>query len=52
LRQQIDEVLPHVDLANEATRREVLIAPIIAEVVRVTQAELSIEYAIQVNAQL
>jgi hypothetical protein len=52
LRQQIDEMLPHVDLANEATRREVLIAPIIAEVVRLTQAELRIEYAIQVNAQL
>jgi hypothetical protein len=52
LRQQIDEVLPHVDLANEATRREVLIAPIIAEVVRVAHAELSIEYSIQVNAQL
>jgi hypothetical protein len=52
LRQQLDEMLPHVDLANEATRREVLIAPIIAEVVRLTQAELRIEYAIQVNAQL
>jgi hypothetical protein len=52
LRQQIDEVLPHVDLANEATRREVLIAPIIAEVVRIAHAELSIEYSIQVSAQL
>jgi hypothetical protein len=52
LRQQIDEVLPHVDLANEATRREVLISPIITEVVRLTQAELSIEYSIKVNTQL
>ena len=52
LDQQIRDMLPRVDLANEATRREILIAPVITEVVRQTNSELKIEYAIKVERRL
>ena len=52
LNTQIIETLPFVDLANEATRREVLIAPIVSTLVRMAQANLRIEYNIKVNQQL
>jgi hypothetical protein len=52
LRSQIEDVLPLTDLANEAARREVLIGPVITEVVRSTRAEWRIEYAIKVEQRL
>jgi len=52
LRERIDAILPYVDLVNETARREVFIAPIVSELVRITHARLSIEYPLQVNQRL
>jgi hypothetical protein len=52
LRQRIEEILPYVDLASEASRREILIAPVVTELVHYTKAQLRIEYPIKVTEQL
>jgi hypothetical protein len=51
-RSRIVELLPYVNLANEQTRREVLISPIAADLVHYTHAQLRIEYPIKVTDQL
>ncbi len=51
-RQRIDNMLPLVDLANETSRRETLIAPVLMDVAVRAQAQLRIEYAIAVLPQL
>ncbi|NEQ98691.1 MAG: hypothetical protein F6K30_18550 [Cyanothece sp. SIO2G6] len=48
-RQRIDRILPLADLANETSRRETLIAPVITDIAITTQAQLRIEYAIAVS---
>jgi hypothetical protein len=52
LKQRIEEVLPYVDLENEATRREILIAPIITDLIHYSHAKLRIEYSIKVDNRL
>jgi hypothetical protein len=52
LRQRIEEILPYVDLASEASRRRTLIAPVVIELVHYTKAQLRIEYPIKVTEQL
>lgn len=52
LKLRIEEVLPYVDLENEATRREMLIAPIITDLIHYSRAKVRIEYNIKVNNQL
>ena len=52
LKERIDNILPYVDLTNETARREIFIAPIVSELVRITHARLSIEYPLQVTSQL
>ncbi len=52
LKQRIEEILPYVDLENEATRREILIAPIISDLIHYSHAKLRIEYSIQVDHRL
>ena len=52
LRSRIEEILPYVDLSNEASRREILIGRIVAEVVHYTKVKLRIEYPITINQQL
>lgn len=52
LKQRIEEVLPFVDLENEATRREILIAPIVTDLIHYSHAKLRIEYNIKVDNQL
>ncbi|MEA5619072.1 hypothetical protein VB711_14680 [Cronbergia sp. UHCC 0137] len=52
LKQRIEEVLPYVDLENETTRREILIAPIITDLIHYSHAKLRIEYAIKVDNKL
>lgn len=52
LKERIDTILPYVDLVNETARREIFIAPIVSELVRITHARLSIEYPLQVTSQL
>lgn len=52
LKGRIEAILPYVDLVNETARREIFIAPIVLELVRITHARLSIEYPLQVNSRL
>jgi len=52
LRSRIEEILPYVDLSNETSRREILIAKIATELVHYTKAELRIEYPISVTPKL
>ncbi len=52
LRARIEESLPFLSLSNETARREFLIAPVLLETVRHTQAKLRTELAIEVNDQL
>ncbi|ABA25305.1 conserved hypothetical protein (plasmid) [Trichormus variabilis ATCC 29413] len=52
LKQRIEEVLPFVDLENEATRREILIAPIVTDLIHYSHAKLRIEYNIKVDNKL
>ncbi|MBE9116186.1 hypothetical protein IQ249_09790 [Lusitaniella coriacea LEGE 07157] len=49
LKQQIEEILPLVSLSSETARRELLVAPVITEVVRLCQCQLRIEYPLNVN---
>lgn len=42
LKQRIEEVLPFVDLENEATRREILMAPIVTDLIHYSHAKLRI----------
>jgi len=50
--ERISEILPYVNLANEATRREVLIAPVVTDLVHYTRSQLRIEYQIKVSEHL
>lgn len=52
LKQRIEEVLPYVDLENEATRREMIIAPIVTDLIHYSRAKLRIEYTIKVDNRL
>lgn len=52
LKQRIEETLPHVTLTSEMARREMLISPVIIELIRTTNADLNIEYPIEVNSYL
>jgi hypothetical protein len=52
LRSRIEEILPYVDLASEASRREILISRIVTELVHYTKAQLRIEYPLKVSEQL
>ncbi len=48
----IEDALLHISLENEITRREFLIAPVMAEVRRLTQSKLNSEYWFEYNNQL
>ncbi|MEH2467941.1 hypothetical protein [Nostoc sp.] len=52
LKQRIEEVLPYVNFENEATRREMLIAPIVTDLIHYSHAKLRIEYTIKVDNRL
>ena len=52
LQQSITQNLTFVDLTSETARREVIIAPILLELCRLTHSKLKIEYPIAVNDQL
>ena len=52
VRSRIEEILPYVDLTNETTRRELLISPIVVELIHYTRSEVRIEYPIKVTEQL
>jgi hypothetical protein len=52
LRTRIAESLPYISLTSEAARRELLIAPLLLDVVYYTHAQLRIEYPLTVTEQL
>ncbi|MEL7039024.1 MAG: hypothetical protein AAFO04_25960 [Cyanobacteria bacterium J06592_8] len=52
LRSRIEEVLPYVSLTTETSRREILISPVILDLVHYTKAQLRIEYSLKVTQQL
>ncbi|MBF2003452.1 MAG: hypothetical protein IGS50_04595 [Synechococcales cyanobacterium C42_A2020_086] len=52
LKTRIQESLPYISLTSEAARRELLIAPILLDVVHYTRAQLRIEYPLIVTEQL
>lgn len=52
LKSRIEESLPYISLTSEAARREVLIAPILLDLVHCTRAQLRIEYPLTVTDQL
>jgi hypothetical protein len=52
LKSRIEEVLPYIDLANETTRREMLISRVVADLIHYTRSEVRIEYPIKVSEQL
>ncbi|MEO6589850.1 MAG: hypothetical protein ABIP06_11145 [Pyrinomonadaceae bacterium] len=52
LAEKIEEVLIHISLESEITRREFLIAPIIFEVRHLSKAKLNSEFWIEYNHQL
>ncbi|OCQ96023.1 hypothetical protein BCD64_11725 [Nostoc sp. MBR 210] len=52
LKSRIEESLPYISLTSEAARRELLIAPILLDVIHYTRAQLRIEYPLTVTEQL
>jgi hypothetical protein len=52
LKERIEEILPNVILNTEISRREILIAPVVMELVHYTNAQLRIEYSLKVSEQL
>ncbi len=52
LTQRFDRALPHIDLANEAARREFLIAPVVTEIAVLTDAKIRVEYLLKVDDRL
>lgn len=52
LRQQIEELLPLVALSSETARREILVAPVLAELARFCHCQMRLEYPLNVNNRL
>jgi hypothetical protein len=52
LQERLDEALPYFDLSNETSRREILISPLLLDLVHYTKSQVRIEYKINVNEQL
>ena len=52
LKDSLQRRLPYVSLTSEAARREILIAPVVLALLDYTQAQLRIEYSINVSEQL
>ena len=52
LQARITETLPHISLSNETTRREMLIAPVLMDLIHYTQAKLRIGYVLKATDQL
>ncbi|WP_413166413.1 hypothetical protein ACL6C3_06835 [Capilliphycus salinus ALCB114379] len=52
LKQRIEEILPYASLSSEQARREILISPLIFDLVYYTKSEIFIEYSIKVSEQL
>jgi hypothetical protein len=51
-RSELEEVLPYLDLTNEQSRREMLIAPLMSDIIHYTLSQLRIEYPLKVSGHL
>ena len=49
---RLEESLPYISLTSVAARRELLIAPLLLDIVHYTRAQLRIEYPLTVTEQL
>ncbi|MCA1991003.1 MAG: hypothetical protein LDL41_02995 [Coleofasciculus sp. S288] len=49
LKQRIEDILPFVRLSSEAARREMLVSPVLIEIVRYCHCQLRIEYPLVVS---
>lgn len=52
LKQNIESNLQYVKLSSESARQQVIIAPILLEVCKITQTRLNVEYPVNVSEQL
>jgi hypothetical protein len=52
LRNTIESNLRHVKLSSESARQQVIIAPILLEVCKISQTRLNVEYPVNVSEQL
>ncbi len=52
LKDRIEEILPYVSLSSEFSRREILISPVVTELVHYTHAQLRREYSLKVSENL
>lgn len=52
LRSSYYAIIPKISINSEASKREVMIAPILHSVIRTVDAKLNIEYAIEVDDKL
>ncbi len=52
VKKHLEEVIPHVRLANETARREFLIAPVLTEVALLTDATIRVEFPLEVDDRL
>jgi hypothetical protein len=50
--ERIEEVLPHVSLTSDRAKREILVSPIMRDLIHYTKAKVRIEYPIQSTEQL
>jgi hypothetical protein len=50
--ERIEEVLPHVSLTSDRAKREILVSPIMRDLIYYTKANVRIEYPIQATEQL
>jgi hypothetical protein len=50
--ERIEEVLPHVSLTSDRAKREILVSPIMRDLIHYTKANVRIEYPIQSTEQL
>lgn len=52
LKTRLEEIVPYISLSSELARRELMIAPVLMDVIHYTRAKLRIGYAVKASEQL
>ncbi|MEO1094781.1 MAG: hypothetical protein AAFX01_07765 [Cyanobacteria bacterium J06638_28] len=52
LKNRLEEIVPYISLSSEIARRELMIAPVLMDVIHYTQAKLRIGYTVKASEQL
>ena len=52
LKERLAEMVPYISLSNELARRELMIAPVLIDIIHYTQAKLRISYTLKATEQL